>query len=170
MAATAPVPDDGGELPAYSTAGLVAQVWMTNLPVAVVPPVPETPPAEPPAGLEEVSPNPCPAEGSTCHKSHVKCTAMCCKHCTGTHAIKTTSCIDRGQTAMMVIARLVTFLTAELPCSSSGTRYFAVALERLGMSSSITSVNQLYARLVTVWHNAIHAWTAVGRKGLLAPL
>ena len=61
VAATAPVPDAGGDAPANSTAGLVAQVWMTNWPVAVVPPVPETPPADPPTGFEEVSPNPCPA-------------------------------------------------------------------------------------------------------------
>lgn len=61
VAATAPVPDGGGDAPANSTAGLVAQVWMTNWPVAVVPPVPETPPADPPTGFEEVSPKPWPA-------------------------------------------------------------------------------------------------------------
>ena len=79
VAATAPVPDAGGVLPAYNTAGLVAQVWMTNLPVAVVPPVPDTPPAEPSAGLEELSPKPCPAESSACHRSHV--------HCPDSHAL-----------------------------------------------------------------------------------
>ena len=57
VAATAPV-DEGGEEVANSTAGLVAQVWMTNWPVAVLPPCPDTPPAEPPEGLEACSPKP----------------------------------------------------------------------------------------------------------------
>ena len=86
VAATAPVPDAGGALPAYNTAGLVAQVCMTNLPVAVVPPVPETPPAEPPAGLEELNPKPCPAEGSA-RVLFIAQTAMRGKHCTEPHAI-----------------------------------------------------------------------------------
>lgn len=64
VAASAPVPDVGAEPPANSTAGLVAQVWMTNWPVAVVPPWPETPPADPPTGLAEVRPKPCPTVAS----------------------------------------------------------------------------------------------------------
>lgn len=80
VAATAPVPDVGGELPAYSTAGLVAQVWMTNWPVAVVPPVPETPPADPPTGLEELSPKPSPTVGNALYRGLTN-------HCTNSHAV-----------------------------------------------------------------------------------
>ena len=51
VAATAPV-EEAGEEPANRTAGVVAQVWMTNCPVAVLPPCPETPPAGAPTALE----------------------------------------------------------------------------------------------------------------------
>ncbi len=52
VAATAPVAEEEGAEPASRTAGLVLHVWMTNWPVDVVPPVPETLPADPPGGFE----------------------------------------------------------------------------------------------------------------------
>ena len=100
VAATALVPDVGGELPAYSTAGLVAQVWMTNWPVAVVPPVPETPPAEPPTGLEELSPKPSPTVGNAFYMRHTN-------HCTNSHAIL-------AQVVMCFFAQVVTLFFAQI--------------------------------------------------------